>query len=101
MDRFVGGLHVRLGPGPVFAYEWLTTTRRWQLYALRAGFVGVILIGMIVVWQNVQRSPTPGQTVSIQTMARYGESFYETVVSIELTLVLIAAPAETAGAILL
>ena len=31
----------RLGPGPVFVYEWLTTTRRWQLYALRAGFVFV------------------------------------------------------------
>src|SRR5260370_27681798 len=34
-------------------------------------------------------------------MARYGESFYETVVSIELTLVLMAAPAVTAGAICL
>ena len=36
---FTGSHRVRLGPGPVFAYEWLTTTRRWQLYAMRAGFV--------------------------------------------------------------
>ena len=92
---------MRLGPGPVFAYEWLTTTRRWQLYALRAGFVGVILVGMMIVWQNVQRYPSPGQTVSIQTMAKYGEHLYETVVSIELTLVLLAAPAATAGAVCL
>jgi ABC-type transport system involved in multi-copper enzyme maturation permease subunit len=92
---------MRLGPGPVFIYEWLTTTRRWQLYALRAGFVAVMLVGMIVVWQNLRRYPGPGQTVSIQTMARYGESLYATVVSIELTLVLLAAPALTAGAVCL
>jgi ABC-type transport system involved in multi-copper enzyme maturation permease subunit len=101
MDLCAGGLHVRLGPGPVFAYEWLTTTRRWQLYALRAGFVGVILAGMMLVWQNVQRSSKPGQRVSIQTLASYGESLYLTVVSIELTLVIMGAPAATAGAVCL
>jgi ABC-type Na+ efflux pump permease subunit len=92
---------MRLGPGPVFAYEWLTTTRRWQLYALRAGFVSVILAGMMLVWQNVRGSSKPGQPVSIQTLASYGQSFYLTVVSIELTLVLMAAPAATAGAVCL
>ena len=92
---------MRLGLGPVFAYEWLMTTRRWQLYALRAGFVGVILVGMMFVWQNVDRHRSPGQAVSIQTLATYGESLYKTVVSIELTLVLLAAPAATAGAICL
>ena len=92
---------MRLGPGPVFAYEWLTTTRRWQLYALRAGFVGAILIGMMFVWHNSNRLARPGQIVSIQTMATYGENLYETIVSIELTLVLLAAPAATAGAVCL
>ncbi|MFI5454328.1 MAG: hypothetical protein ACHRXM_02655 [Isosphaerales bacterium] len=91
----------RVGPGPVFAYEWLTTTRRWQLYASRAGFVGVILVGMIVVWQNVNRQYSPGQTVSIHTLADYGQSLFTTIVSIELTLVLLAAPAATAGAVCL
>ncbi len=92
---------MRLGLGPVFAYEWLTTTRRWQLYALRAGFVGAILIGMMVVWHNSNRLASPGQIVSIQTLARYGENLYETIVSIELTLVILAAPAATAGAVCL
>ena len=39
----------RLGPGPVFVYEWLTTTRRWQHYAVRAAFVSAILAGMALI----------------------------------------------------
>ena len=45
-------MRMRMGPGPVFVYEWLTTTRRWQLYALRALFVWMILIGMGLIWQG-------------------------------------------------
>ena len=92
---------MRSGLGPIFEYEWLTTTRKWQLYALRALFVMAILVGMIVVWNNANRFASPTQTVSLQTLAKYGESLYEAVVSIELTLVLLAAPAATAGAICL
>ena len=92
---------MRLGPGPVFVYEWLTTSRRWQLYALRAGFVGAILIGMMFVWQESHRYTNAAQTVSIQSLALYGEELYKTIVSIELSLVLLAAPAATAGAICL
>jgi ABC-type transport system involved in multi-copper enzyme maturation permease subunit len=92
---------MQLGPGPVFIYEWLTTTRRWQLYALRAGFVALILVGMMLVWDSIVRYSAPGQLVSIQALATYGESFYVTVVSIELSLVLLAAPAATAGAVCL
>jgi ABC-type transport system involved in multi-copper enzyme maturation permease subunit len=91
----------RLGPGPVFTYEWLRTTRCWQLYAIRAGFVGAILIGMMFVWQNVNRRYSPGQNISISTLASYGQSLFATIVSIELTLVLLAAPAATAGAVCL
>jgi ABC-type transport system involved in multi-copper enzyme maturation permease subunit len=92
---------LRLGPGPVFLYEWLTTSRRWQLYGLRAAFVGTILIGMMVVWQGSRRGGNSAQVVSIQKLAQYGEDLYETIVSIELTLVLLTAPAATAGAICL
>ena len=60
-----------------------------------------ILVGMIVVWNNANRFASPAQTVSLQTLAKYGESLYEAIVSIELTLVLLAAPAATAGAICL
>ena len=45
----------RLGPGPVFVYEWLTTSRRWQLYALRALFVGAILIGLAFIRHQLAR----------------------------------------------
>ena len=37
---------MRLGLGPVFACDRLIATRRWQLYALRSGFLAVILLGM-------------------------------------------------------
>ena len=40
----------RWGLGPVFAYEWLTATRRWQMYAVRALFVGVLFVAVLIVW---------------------------------------------------
>ena len=40
----------RLGVGPVFATEWLTTSRRWQSYAGRVVFAGVLLLGLASVW---------------------------------------------------
>jgi ABC-type transport system involved in multi-copper enzyme maturation permease subunit len=98
---FFEGISMPLGPGPVFAYEWLIATRRWQLYALRTGFVGVILVGMMLIWNSMVRYNGSEETVSIQSVAMYGESFYVTIVSIELSLVLLAAPAATAGAICL
>jgi ABC-type transport system involved in multi-copper enzyme maturation permease subunit len=91
----------RLGPGPVFVYEWLTTSRRWQLYALRAGFVGAILLGMVFVWNNELARSARAETASIRDLARFGESMYRAIASIELSLILLAAPAATAGAVCL
>ena len=42
-----------------------------------------------------------GPSVSIQTLASYGQQLFLTIVTIELSLVLLAAPAATAGAICL
>jgi ABC-type transport system involved in multi-copper enzyme maturation permease subunit len=92
---------VRLGPGPVFVYEWLTTSRRWQLYAMRAAFVCAILAGMIFVSRIQDRTTTTGSNVSLQALASYGQTLYLTVISIELTIILLVAPAATAGAICL
>lgn len=64
---------MRLGPGPVFAYEWLTRTRRWQLYAVRTGFLGLILAGLMVVWHEVVHHSRLDQSVSIQALALYGK----------------------------
>jgi ABC-type transport system involved in multi-copper enzyme maturation permease subunit len=86
-----------VGPGPVFAYEWLIGSRRWQVYAARSLFVVILLIGMAMVW----RAELVGHRVSIRGMATAGHVFSETLIGIQLTLVLLAAPAATAGAVCL
>ena len=90
---------MRLGPGPVFVYEWLTAARRWQLYAMRAGFIGTILIGLCLVWNQISGNRLPDAPVSIQELAQFGWSIYRTITLVELTLILLAAPAATAGAV--
>jgi ABC-type transport system involved in multi-copper enzyme maturation permease subunit len=92
---------IRLGPGPVFIYEWLTTSRRWQLYSLRALFVGAILIGLAFIWSQRPPRLAGRETVSLAELAEYGQAIYGTIAVIELTLILLAAPAATAGAICL
>jgi ABC-type transport system involved in multi-copper enzyme maturation permease subunit len=89
----------RLGPGPVFVYEWLTTSRRWQLYAMRALYVGAILVGMILVARVQNRTTMAGPNASIQALAAYGQTLFLTVITIELTVVLLVGPALTAGAV--
>ena len=39
---------LRWGPGPVFVHESIAVTRRWQLYALRSGFV-LSLLGALAI----------------------------------------------------
>ena len=92
-------MRARFGPGPVFAYEWLTATRRWQLYAVRAVFVAAILAGMVFIERIGPGPRATGSTMSRTELAQYGQRFYLTIVSIELAIVLLVAPAATAGAI--
>ena len=58
-----------LGPGPVFVYEWITSTRRWQGYALRSLFVLGLLAAALVIGISQEdaglvvgpaRAPRPG-----------------------------------------
>lgn len=86
------------GPGPVFAYEWLTASRRWQGYALRSLLVLLLLLGLSAVWLGNQDGT--GE-VSIQKLAEIGQGFYAVTTLILLGLVGLAAPAATAGAICL
>ena len=91
---------VRLGPGPVFAYEWLTTTRRWQLYAVRATFCWNGSPGddrCLEEWYSAQ---TPARTFRSKRWRATASSSCP-IVTIELSLVLLVAPAATAGAICL
>jgi len=86
----------RLGLGPVFANEWLTTSRHWQSYAGRTAFVAVLLLGLASVWVG----QVHGQSLPpIQAMAAVGRGFYNTIVFTQLTVVFLAAPAATAGSI--
>lgn len=87
---------MRWGLGPVFAYEWLIASRRWQPYALRSLFVAILLAGLAVGWYaEVRDQPLS----TIQAQAQAGQKFTQTLVIIQLALVLLAAPAATAGAI--
>ncbi len=62
----------------------------------RTLFVGVLLVGLWSVWV----SRTSGQTVpTIHLLAEIGEGFFNAIVFTQLSLVLLAAPAATAGTI--
>ncbi len=90
---------MRWGLGPVFAYEWLTTSRRWQIYAARSLFVGLLLVALSLVWWSQvvdQRQP-----LTIRAMATIGQQFFYAIIGTQLTLVLLAAPAATAGSVCL
>jgi ABC-type transport system involved in multi-copper enzyme maturation permease subunit len=91
-------MSLRWGLGPVFVYESLRTSRRWQLYAGRSFFVGVLLIALFAVWlQEVQSNPVP----TLKSQARVGEKFFYGLIGTQLVLVLLAAPLLTAGSVCL
>jgi ABC-type transport system involved in multi-copper enzyme maturation permease subunit len=82
--------------GPVFAFEWLTATRRWTMYAWRSAFVGLILLGLAMVWASSSRRADLAQ---IKVQAEIARQFYSSTVVVALLMVLLAAPAATAGAV--
>src|SRR5438270_10498206 len=84
------------GLGPVFAYEWLTVSRRWQGYALRSLLVLLLLLGLAGVWLG--RDDGTGE-LSLRQLAEIGRAFYAVTTLILLGLVGLAAPAAAAGAI--
>ena len=86
------------GLGPVFAYEWITASRRPQGYALRSLFVLMLLAALGLVW--VGRTEVQNVT-TLKALADVGEQFFLAVIGTQITLVLLAAPAATAGAICL
>ena len=88
----------RWGLGPVFAFEWLTGARRWQMYVMRSFVVVLMLLGLWLVWLQF---PTLGRAATIQQQASMGRAFFGTSATILLCLVGLVAPAATAGAICL
>src|SRR5262245_41085266 len=90
----------RWGLGPVFFFEWLMTSRRWQMYAGRALFVGSLLGAMVIVWLANEDRYYYNMTVQ-QRMSRMGVYFFYALTCTQLALVMLAAPAATAGSICL
>ncbi|MFL6266854.1 MAG: ABC transporter permease [Actinomycetes bacterium] len=86
------------GPGPVFASEWRTASRRWQGYALRSLLVLLLLLGLSAVWLG--HHDGTGE-LSVRQLAEIGRGFYAVTTLILLGLVGLAAPAAAAGAICL
>jgi ABC-type transport system involved in multi-copper enzyme maturation permease subunit len=88
------------GPGPVFAFEWLMTARRWQTYAMRSTTVLLLLGAMWLVWQE-QVGRTATDEMSIVRQSQVARVFFGTTTMILLGLVGLAAPAAAAGSICL
>ena len=82
------------GPGPVFAFESLIAARRWQLYALRSVYVSLLLVGLTLTW-----GPSERTIKSLADAAAIGRLLLHTVIAVQLAMVLLAAPAATAGTI--
>jgi hypothetical protein len=80
--------------GPVFAFELLTASRNWQVYATRSVFVA----GLTAVWWGNVAGREPR---SIREQAEVGRRFYQALAATQLALALLAAPAATAGAVCL
>ncbi len=87
---------MRWGPGPVFVYECIAGSRRWQNYAARSIAAALLLAAMAATATSL---PQVTVTQGWREYAALGESYFYAIIGVELTLVMLAAPAATAGAI--
>ena len=44
--KFMGLTLERVGLGPVFIYEWISSARCWQGYALRSAFLSFLMAAL-------------------------------------------------------
>jgi ABC-type transport system involved in multi-copper enzyme maturation permease subunit len=85
---------LHLGPGPVFKFECLTASRRWQHFAGRVVCIGLLLAALTWVARDVaSRSTGP---VGLRELASAGEKFYLAITITQLSLLLLIAPAVAA-----
>ena len=87
----------RYALGPVFYFEWLIASRRWQQFVGRSLFVLLLFLSLFIVWLAEGATGT----ASRRYLADIGEKFFYAVIGTQLTLVLLVAPAVTAGAVCL
>ncbi len=85
----------RVDLGPVFWSEVRRVSRHWWFYALRSILVGGLLLGLgVVTLVGVRRLDLS----QVSQVAKVGEWFFEVTVLVQLSMVLLVAPAATAGA---
>src|SRR5262249_4056629 len=91
----------RLGLGPVFICESILSARHWQVYAGRSLFVLGLLLGMTVVWISKVEGPlaSGAQSTAYGKIAEIGAGVFFDLTGSQLALVMLAAPAATAGSI--
>src|SRR6516165_3277944 len=87
---------MRWGLGPVFFYECLANSRRRQTYAIRSAGVALLLAAIATI---AMPRMTFASTYAWREYAALGVAYFYAVIGVELTLVMLAAPAATAGAI--
>ncbi len=93
MSRMTGW---RIGLGPVFAYERIAASRRWQGHALRSLFLVALLAILSLVW--VDASHVAHISLQRRVAIIAGDILLGVSVT-QLALVVLAAPALSAGAI--
>ncbi|MFL5331237.1 MAG: hypothetical protein ACJ8C4_20290 [Gemmataceae bacterium] len=92
---------LRLGPGTVFWVELVAAGRRWQTYAMRTALVALLLVAMLFVCaaNTNLKLFSASNSVSLNEYSQLGSNFAMAILFAQLTFVLLAAPAATAGAI--
>jgi ABC-2 family transporter protein len=83
-----------LGAGPVFVWEWRRMSRQWWFYAMRSVLVGGLLAGLGAVWWALAASP---ESSAPRLMVQVGQAFFGVIGLGQIAMVLLAAPASTAG----
>ncbi len=93
-------MSLRFGTGPLYKVELVAAGRRWQTFALRGALVAILLAFLSLSYWSDWRIRN-GTSLSIQEYAGLAESFASTVLITQLSIMLLAAPAATAGAVCL
>ena len=92
-------MRLNLGLDPIFRFECRMSSRRWQHFAGRVCFIGMLLAVLgFVVWGIQQEAHGPS---SRNAMVMAGEVFYTAIMITQLSLLLLVAPAVAADAICL
>ena len=92
-------MSLKLGLGPVFEFECLAASRRWQYFAGRVVFIGLLLVALSFVMWNVEAHANG--PVGRNDMSNVGQSFYFAIIGTQLSLLFLIAPAIAADAICL